>query len=420
MTIVTAAPGGPNPPLSFTAIEDEFGSTSTRSLGSYRSSDSNFLNKNIGSLSNLPLDNHIPIDGEIKFSDFLGKKLNLVVDYYSGGTEIKQTVGALPMSAVWRYAYQPSKVKVVGGFRTRPDLNTWQNGKRVIVNVNKTIGGNKDGDAHDVALRTGVWPGGTELQVEIGTNGKILGAGGDGGNPSTSNIGVNGSPGGNGTSALGVEYPAVINNNGILRCGFGGGGGGSGAATDPNDNQTDFGRSGSGGGGGAGLPAGVGGSASLNLSFNPNGNEDTATGQSYNGKAGNPGTEDAGGTSGAITEYAYPNMVLNPDGSGNAYLNQDGGSCTLTNVNQITPTSYCGLVVRGGKGGNGGDAVDPAQPGLTAIRYARGYGTPGSGGAAGNNGKSIRYVTPSVRDDSTLIGSEVGGTSVVDVPGAMN
>ena len=394
MTIVTAAPGGPNPPLSFTAIEDEFGSTSTRSLGSYRSSDSNFLNKDIGSLSNLPLDNHIPTDGEIKFSDFLGKKLNMVVDYYSGGTEIKQTVGALPMSAVWRYAYQPTKVKVVGGFRTRPDLNTWQDGKRVIVNVNKTIGGNKDGDAHDVALRTGVWPGGTELQVEIGANGKILGAGGDGGNPSTyiHSPPTPGFPGGNGTSALGVEYPAVINNNGVLRCGFGGGGGGSGGAIDPNSSPTDYGRTGSGGGGGAGLPAGVGGSKSGQSwrtgSFHPGGDEDTPTGQSYNGKAGENGTEDTGGSGGAVFPY------------------EPGGS----------------VFVRGGKGGNGGDEVDPPQSGGTAEQShpTSSYAPAKSGGAAGNNGKSIRYVTPSVRDNSTLIGSEVGGTSVVDVPGAMN
>ena len=204
-------------------IESEFGDTSTRSLGSYRSSDSNFQNKNVGTLSNLPLDDGIPTSGEIKFSDFYGKKLNMVVDYYSGGTEIKQDLGATTMNARNRYNNQPSKVTVVGGFRARPALNAWQGGKRVIVNVNKKIGGNNDGNISDVALRTGDWPGGTELQVEIGANGKILGAGGDGGNPSTyiHSPPTPGFPGGNGTSALGVEYPAVINNNGVLRCGFG-------------------------------------------------------------------------------------------------------------------------------------------------------------------------------------------------------
>ena len=386
MTIVTAAPGGPNPPLSFSDIEAEFGSNSGRSLGQYRSSDSNFSNKDIGSLSNLPLDAHIPIDGEIKFSDFLGKKLNMVVDYYSGGTEIKRDLGATTMNARNRYNNQPSKVTVVGGFRiTRPTSNEWQGGKRVIINVNKKIGGNNDGNISDVALRTGDWPGGTELQVEIGTNGKILGAGGNGGNPSTyiHSPPTPGFPGGNGTSALGVEYPAVINNNGVLRCGFGGGGGGSGGAIDPNDSPTDYGRTGSGGGGGAGLPAGVGGSKSGQSwrtgSFHPGGDEDTPTGRSYNGKAGENGTEDTGGSGGAVFPY-------------------NAGS----------------VFVRGGKGGNGGDEVDPPQSGGTAEQShpSSSYASAEPGGAAGNNGKSIYYTNSSVQAGSTLIGSESGGIGV--------
>lgn len=380
-------------------IESEFGDTPTRSLGSYRSSDSNFQNKNVGTLSNLPLDNGIPTSGEIKFSDFYGKKLNMVVDYYSGGTEVKQTVGANTMRATWRYDNQSGKVTVVGGFRTRPALNAWQGGKRIFINVNKTLGGNKDGNMSDVALRTGEWPPGTELQVEIGSNGKILGAGGNGGNPSPYNVGSNASPGGNGTSALGVEYPATINNNGILRCGFGGGGGGSGVATDPNDSMTDFGRSGSGGGGGAGLPAGTGGIKGTG-SFEPGGNW-----AQYDGQAGTNGTEDSGGTGGSITQ-----MVYGPNNTG--YLNQDGAGCTLSEDFVQTPTQYCGLVARGGKGGNGGDANDPAQAGLTGIRWPRGYGNPGSGGAAGNNGKSIYYTNASVQAGSTLIGSESGGIGV--------
>ena len=367
-------------------IESEFGSTITRSLGGYRSSDSNFQNKNVGSLSNLSLDDGIPTSGEIKFSDFYGKKLNMVVDYYSGGTEIKRDLGATTMNARNRYNNQPSKVTVVGGFRARPALNAWQGGKRVIVNVNKKIGGNNDGNISDVALRTGDWPGGTELQVEIGANGKILGAGGDGGNPSTyiHSPPTPGFPGGNGTSALGVEYPAVINNNGVLRCGFGGGGGGSGGAIDPNSSPTDYGRTGSGGGGGAGLPAGVGGSKSGQSwrtgSFHPGGDEDTPTGQSYNGKAGENGTEDTGGSGGDVFPY------------------DPGGS----------------VFVRGGKGGNGGDEVDPPQSGGTAEQShpTSSYAAAKPGGAAGNNGKSIYYTNSSVQAGSTLIGSESGGIGV--------
>ena len=60
--------------LSFSEIEAEFGSNGSRSLGSYR------LSQSVGSLSNLPLDSGIPTSGQIKFSDFYGKQLNVVVD----------------------------------------------------------------------------------------------------------------------------------------------------------------------------------------------------------------------------------------------------------------------------------------------------------------------------------------------------
>ena len=91
--------------------------------------------------------------------------------------------------------------------------DNWQGGKKIFVNVNQTIGGKRDGDVTDVALRTGVWPTGTVLQVDVGSSGVLTGAGGDGGRASQglSNDADNGS---NGTSALGVEYAATINNNG--------------------------------------------------------------------------------------------------------------------------------------------------------------------------------------------------------------
>ena len=61
--------------LAFSEIEAEFGQPDNgRSLGRYRNTDSEFKNKNIGQLSNLPLDTGIPTSGEIKFSQFYGKK----------------------------------------------------------------------------------------------------------------------------------------------------------------------------------------------------------------------------------------------------------------------------------------------------------------------------------------------------------
>ena len=71
--------------LAFSEIEAEFGGTPGRSFGKYRRDDPAFTNKSPSgsSLSNLTLDTGIPASGEIKFSQFYGKKLNMIVDYYA-------------------------------------------------------------------------------------------------------------------------------------------------------------------------------------------------------------------------------------------------------------------------------------------------------------------------------------------------
>ena len=107
--------------LAFSEIEAEFGQPDNgRSLGRYRRDDSEFSNKNCGALTNLPLDTGIPTSGEIKFSQFYGKKLNMVVDYYddtgsSGGEASnvlnRQDNGANTMAATWRYNNQSNRVK---------------------------------------------------------------------------------------------------------------------------------------------------------------------------------------------------------------------------------------------------------------------------------------------------------------------
>lgn len=379
-------------------IEEEFGPNPGRSLGQYRREDpsrvspfnpSGLLDNSSpdgSSLSNLPLDDGLPNNGEIKFSDFYGKKLNMVVDYYSGGQQVKQTSGNNQMAATWRFANNPAKVKVVGGFRGKPNStlggynlssSEWQGGKRVIVNVNKTLGGRNDGDISDVALRTGSWPAGTELQVDVGSSGQIRGGGGAGGNASIaleqSNDPekANGFPGGNGTSALGIEYPAIINNGGLIRCGYGGGGGGSGAANDPSDkSDTDFGRSGGGGGGGAGLPAGNGGSG--------------GTG-GFNGDAPLNGGDGGGGQ-------------LNSGGQGGNGPSEGGADA--------------------GEGGNGGDIVDAPTNGVTGTqdRTGIGYDAPGTGGPAGSNGRGVLYSSNSVQQNSSFTGNSAdGGAQVLGI-----
>ena len=75
-------------PISFSQIRTEFGdgtntSTSPVRLGQYRSTDASFTNETVGALSNLPLDTGIPTSGTINVDSFHGKKLNVIIDYYS-------------------------------------------------------------------------------------------------------------------------------------------------------------------------------------------------------------------------------------------------------------------------------------------------------------------------------------------------
>ena len=380
--------------LSFSEIEAEFGQPDNgRSLGRYRSSDSEFKNKSMGQLSNLPLDTGIPASGEIKFSQFYGKKLNMVIDYYDdtgnpGGEASnvlnRQDDGANTLAATWRYNNQSNRVKVVGGYRDRPtgsvsgynlSSSGWQGGKKIFIHVNKQIGSAKAGsnsDRNKVALRTGNWPSGTTLQIDIGSSGRIQGAGGNGRQGATNS----GTPSQafTGTSGLGIEYPAQINNSGIIRCGYGGGGGGAGSWADPNKNPRDFGRSGGGGGGGAGIPAGDGGPQNTGGygSAGAGGPSD----QNGKGKAGSDASFDAGGNGGGGGVHG--------EGPGQA-----------------------------GSGGNGGDRNDGAQSG-TAGNPNR-----GGGGSPGSNGHGIIFSSSSVQNNSsgnkTLSGSDggviVGGVS---------
>ena len=65
--------------LAFSEIEAEFGANGSRSLGSYR------LSQSVGELSNLPLDSGVPTSGQIKFSDFYSTKLQTIVNFYGSG-----------------------------------------------------------------------------------------------------------------------------------------------------------------------------------------------------------------------------------------------------------------------------------------------------------------------------------------------
>ena len=256
--------------ISFSNLINEFGgapnisgSGGGVSLGRYR------VSETYGAMSNLPLDTGIPQSGQIKFSDFYNKQLNVVVNYYDGSNERR-------VLARNRYNNGPGngRVSVIGGYRGKPSNSS---GTRVILHVNKRLGSEYDGTrGMKCALRTGYWEGGTNLDVYIGSNGACIGAAGAGGVGGNRSRGSSG--GKRGSSGLGVQYPIDLWNYGFLAGGGGGGGGGRGEARDRESRERDYRRGGwwcesrgrrrrwdrrrkggGGGGGGQGFPGGSGG-----------------------------------------------------------------------------------------------------------------------------------------------------------------
>jgi hypothetical protein len=333
----------PGNPISFAQISNEFGLPPGRNLGAYRIS-----SPPVGSLSGLPLDAGIPQSGTISFSNFYSKRLNVVVDLYS-----------IPNNStrlIIKNRYKPDNaVTIIGGFKQPIDLPLNGDGKRIIANVNKTIGSEKTGRNY-CALRTGTWGTDVDLEIVVGAAGTIIGAGGDGGNGG----GISGGSAGNGrtgSSALGLQYPTKIINNGNIVAGRGGGGGGAGAygretnsqrRCDPPSESPRIG--GAGGAGGRGLPGGSGGLRNTSFSRLSN-------------KQGGSRTFATNGTSGSVLSNGN-------GGSRGVIVPQDGASCSNQNG-------------RSGFGGAAGDA------GANAVISTRGgYSTgnassPGSGGTAG-------------------------------------
>ena len=185
----------PSGPISAQDIKNEFGEVGgTVPLGSYR------VSQTKGELT-LAIGDGIPSSGAISFDNMRNKRLNIVVDYYSGGTISRQDQGDNTMNARNRYENQNDKVHVIGGLKSKPNSSAPH---RVRIHVNKSLGGKK-GDQNVCALRTGSGgEAGTELQVDVGNEGRIFGAGGNGGNGSEGS--GSGKPGGKGSSGLGLQF----------------------------------------------------------------------------------------------------------------------------------------------------------------------------------------------------------------------
>ena len=309
--------------LAFSEIEAEFGANGSRSLGSYRTT------QNVGQLSNLPLDSGIPTSGQIKFSDFYSKKLNVVVDMHSGGDEFRKSA----KSDKWNN----NNVTVIGGFRSKKE-----SGSKIIIHINKKFGSDKNG-VNNCAVKTGSWSA-ASVQVDIGGSGKVLGAGGDGGQGGEClNNGQNGQ---SGSSGLGVEHNGITVNvlsGGIIRAGFGGGGGGGGGQQV--DKGSDRRASGGGGGGGAGFPAGngasaVGGCGGSQPGGGANGSETTAGGGGGGGDNDSQAGGGSGGEGGSFGEAANNGGSSQRSGGsgggdGAAIRRNSGFSVTINNSGTI-------------------------------------------------------------------------------------
>ena len=301
--------------LSFSEIEAEFGARSPRSLGSYRHT------QTVNGLTFNGIDSGIPTSGQIKFSDFYGKSLNIVVDCFSGGDEFRISAKNNKWNNNNIVIINPSTV------------SKRESGTKITIRVNKKFGSDKSG-INNCALKTGSWNNPAQVILDLGSNAKVLGAGGDGGR-GADGITNPGRDGGDGSSGLGIEHQGTIVNyrsGSVIRAGFGGGGGGGGGReTSKNDRRAG----GGGGGGGAGFPFGIGGAGGTPLAGVDRG------GSSVGGDGGN-GTETTGGNGGSGGD--------NEDQAGG----QTGG---VGGDNEQSPGNGPNHDVAGGTGGTSGAAI---------------------------------------------------------------
>ena len=328
MAVKAAGATPPSNSLSFKEIGEEFGlapnpNGSGYSLGAYR------ISQTISTLSNLGLDNNqnnpptsIMPQGNstIRISDFYSKKLNTVVDLYSSNQNNTTRKDI-------RNRYNSNNVTVVGGFRSRPTDTgekppTGVRGKRVIGLINVTIGSEQSTTQSRCAVQTGGWDANTTFEVNIGDDGEIIGAGGDGGNEGGCG---NGNAPNNATSALGIEYSGTkVINNGYIQCGYGGGGGGGRASCDPNKSMSDPIAPGGAGGGGAGYPNSSGG----NKGCDGNGcSDDGDPGQNKSRGGGSAGIVDGCATGGTGGNGGQPGGGVNDPQSGGNGNDTYGAAC---------------------------------------------------------------------------------------------
>ena len=438
-------------PLKWSEIQTEFGPTPTSmsNMKQYRDIDP------VGGITDVSLDEEysiqrFPTSGAVKFSDFYGKRLNIIVNYYDTlSTGWSLVYNAFSVSPVYRvrlvvatgvYTYTANNADVGTSSATTLDLGSTRyivgdevtdTGDSKIFKIKIEQQGNSRVDAklkydsgtigQDFVVVGGLRgkPGTTEgCKVRIHVNQEIVSAKGNteicalktgnwsgdtivsvdvgangkiygaGGNGGTGagNADSNGGDGGDGTSAIGMENTTP---------GF----------TYLNIMDGGLIRAGYGGGGGGGGSTDLVASGGFNSPFGRVGGRRDhyhGIGGGGGGGAGNP-IGDAG--QGGNNTYGEQTDDTGDDGTTGTITDGGvGGDGTTTS----------GSSAAGGKGGDGGDVVATATVGGSGSGGDRtsGGGAGGADGAAMRKASSVNVVTINTtgpwNDDA--IGTTVGST----------
>lgn len=296
---------GPGVAISMNTIATEFGGTVPHSLSEYY--------RGGGLVPNTPGNAAIPTSGQIAMGNFYGSANRTAVALTISGNTYNYDV----------YANR-GPTYVAGA----SDIT-------VTVNPGVTVG-TTSVPAYAMLVPSAFSPTDT---VTIVNNGVIQGMGGTGGNGGGAVASVStsaGSPGSPGGSALYVNRPTTVTNNGTVASGGGGGGGGGGAAFWTPKQLPGFASGGGGGGGGSGFNGGGGGSGGT-------GSNSPAP---RPGGPGSPGSSPAGGGGGAGGSGAGPA----PGGPGGAGGGRGAGGASGSSG---APTTTNGPQPGGGGGGTG-------------------------------------------------------------------
>ena len=308
---------GPGTAISINTIATEFGGTVPHSLSEYY--------RGGGLVPNTPGNAAIPTSGQIALGDFYGS---------ANRTQVALTIAADTLN------YDVYTNRTPGYVAGSTDLT-------VTVNAGVTVG-SATVPAYAMLVPSAFSPADT---VTIINNGVIQGMGGTGGaGASVGAVGVYpGGVGNAGGSALYVNRPTIVTNNGTVAGGGGGGGAGGGKKVQVNP-MLIAASGGGGGGGGSGRNGGVGGAGGGTAApGNPR----------ISGSPGRTGTSPAGGAGGAGGSPPAGYVIGGTGGTG-------GG--------------------RGAVGATGGSSTSPSG---TPIAQATG----GGGGAAGNYIVGNPFVT---------------------------